>query len=157
MNYFEFYGFPVRFEVDSDALKRRFYENSKKYHPDFHTRSDEAGQADAMEMSALNNEAWKVLSDPDKRMRYILEIKNMLGDESQTPPLHQDFLMDMMDINEALMELASDFDQGRYEKTLSGIQAIEQQLETEIRPVLAAFRDQPEAEESLGKVRDYYL
>jgi molecular chaperone HscB len=157
MNYFEFYGIPVGFALDADALKRQYYLNSKKYHPDFHTRSDEQGQAEALEMSALNNEAWKVLSDPDKRMRYVLEIKGLLGDESTTPPLPQDFLMDMMDINEVLMELEFDFDRLTYEKALKDVQNIEQELDTDIHPVLQSYRDQPEMEDTLKKVRDFYL
>jgi molecular chaperone HscB len=157
MNFFEFFGIPVRFNPDLDLIRRRFYENSKKYHPDFHTRSDEAGQADAMDMSAMNNEAWKVLSDPDKRMRYILEINHLLGDEQQTPPLPQAFLMDMMDINEALMELEFDFDQNLYDKVILSLQAAENELESGIAPILLSFEDQQDATDDLKKVLDFYL
>jgi molecular chaperone HscB len=90
-------------------------------------------------------------------MRYVLEIKGLLGDESTTPPLPQDFLMDMMDINEVLMELEFDFDRLTYEKALKDVQNIEQELDTDIHPVLQSYRDQPEMEDTLKKVRDFYL
>ncbi|MBL7775441.1 MAG: Fe-S protein assembly co-chaperone HscB, partial [Saprospiraceae bacterium] len=98
MNYFEFFNIPVSFQVDQDALRRRFYENSKKYHPDFHTLANAAQQADMLEKSTLNNEAYQTLSDPDRRMRYVLQLNGLLQEEGQqTVP--QDFLLDMMAIN----------------------------------------------------------
>jgi len=157
MNYFEFYGIPVSFVVEAEALRRIFYRKSKQYHPDFHTLAGEEEQADMLDLSSLNNEAYKTLSDPDRRMRYILEINGLLGNENKQTPLPQDFLMDMMDINEALMELEMDPDAARYAETLNEVEQIENQLNTSIKPVLDVFVADENGIQALPGVRDFYL
>lgn len=156
MNYFEFFDIPVGFFPDEAALRRTFLLNSKKYHPDFHTLADEAQQADMLEQSTLNNEAYNTLADPDRRIRYVLEIKGLLGDEQSQPALPQDFLMDMMDINESLMELEMDFDAQRYAQTLRAVEEMEQQLNQAVEPVLKQYSD-PGGDALLPEVRNYFF
>ena len=106
MNYFELYDIPESFEIDQAALKRKFLELSKKYHPDFHTLNDEGEQEYALKMSVLNNKAYKTLKNKELLTAYILELNGIpLGDNDSIP---QDFLMEMMDINERLMDIQMD-------------------------------------------------
>lgn len=156
MNFFEFYGLPLSFNVDTARLRSVFLQNSKKFHPDFHTLAGEAEQAEMLEQSTRNNEAYKILSDPDRRMRYILEIKGLIGPEETHPPLPQAFLMDMMDLNESLMELEFDFDPQRYEAALRSINDLEQTLDREIAPVLNNWTE-GDGPQALAGVRDYFL
>eukprot|EP01037_Dinobryon_pediforme_P000940 gene940-947_t len=104
MNYFEFYGIPESFAPDTALLKKKFYELSKKYHPDFYANEDEAKQQEILELSTLNNKAYQTLSDPNKRLEYILSLHELLK-EGAKPQLPADFLMEMMDINERLMDV----------------------------------------------------
>src|ERR1700749_2915950 len=104
INYFDFYAIPETFNPDKTALKKTFYELSKKYHPDFHANEDEAKQQEILELSTINNKAWQTLSDPNKRLEYILKTHDLLQ-EGAKPQLPGDFLMEMMDINERLMEI----------------------------------------------------
>src|ERR1700760_2548299 len=104
MNYFEFYDIPESFAVDVPALKKKFYELSKRYHPDFYANEDEAKQQEILELSTLNNKAYQTLSDPAKRLEYILKLHDLVS-EGAKPQLPADFLMEMMDINERLMEV----------------------------------------------------
>ncbi|MCB0527956.1 MAG: Fe-S protein assembly co-chaperone HscB [Saprospiraceae bacterium] len=156
MNYFEFFDIPVSFRVDTSALRRQYLENSKKYHPDFHTLAGDEVQADMLEMSTLNNEAYKTLLDPDRRMRYILEINGLLGEEESQPALSQDFLMEMMEINEALMELEFDFDQTRYDAAMAALVQQEKQLLDLVQPVLDSWKE-ADGKAALAPVLDYYL
>ncbi|MFN0036482.1 MAG: Fe-S protein assembly co-chaperone HscB [Saprospiraceae bacterium] len=157
MNYFEFYGIPVALSVDDSALRQAYLLNSKKYHPDFHTLSGEAEQAEALELSTRNNEAFKTLSDPDKRVRHVLELKGLLGQDNENPTLPQDFLMEMMDINEALMELEFDFDAERYAATLQSVNTLENDLETQVQPMLSAWTEASSDDADLLQVRDYFF
>src|SRR5579863_8354566 len=104
MNYFEFYGIPESFNPDTALLKKKFYELSKQYHPDFYANEDELKQQEILELSTLNNKAYQTLSDPYKRLEYILRTHELLL-EGAKPQLPSDFLMEMMDINERLMEV----------------------------------------------------
>jgi molecular chaperone HscB len=157
VNFFEFYQIPVSFQVDEPEMKRVFYRNSKKFHPDFHTLSDDTLQADMLEMSSLNNEAYKTLSDPDLRMRYILQMHGLLGDEQQPAALPQSFLMDMMDINEALMEQEFDFEEKRFEEVQNQVQELENQLNQSIAPQLLVTNSDSAWEAALVAIRDFYL
>ncbi len=71
LDYFEFYNFPRSFQVDEKVLRQLYLEHSRKYHPDFHTLSGEVEQARVLDLSTQNNEAFKTLSDPDKRIQYV--------------------------------------------------------------------------------------
>lgn len=156
MNYFEFYGIPVSLSVDEPALRRTFYQNSKKYHPDFHTLAGEAQQAEMLELATRNNEAYQTLSDPDRRMRYVLQLYGMLEEEGkQTVP--QDFLMDMMEINEAIMELEFDFDSEKYAQTQEAVQQLENDLLLEIRPLLETDSWETDPAVQLQPVLEYFL
>jgi len=104
MNYFEFYGISESFTPDVTLLKKKFYELSKKYHPDFHANESDEKQQEILELSTINNKAYNTLSDPYKRLEYVLRTHNLLEDGAK-PQLPSDFLMEMMDINERLMEV----------------------------------------------------
>jgi molecular chaperone HscB len=104
MNYFDFYGIPESFNPDQAALKKKFYQLSKQYHPDFYANEDDAKQQEILELSTINNKAYHALSDPAKVLEYILRLHNLVS-EGAKPQLPGDFLMEMMDINERLMEV----------------------------------------------------
>lgn len=104
MNYFKFYDIPETFTPDIVGLKKRYYDLSKKYHPDFFANEDNARQQEILELSTLNNKAYQTLLDPNKRLEYILK-EHGLVNEGAKPQLPADFLMEMMDLNERLTEI----------------------------------------------------
>jgi molecular chaperone HscB len=104
MNYFDFYSIPESFNPDQAELKKIFYRLSKQYHPDFYANEDDAKQQEILELSTLNNKAYQALSDPAKLLEYILRLHELVS-EGAKPQLPSDFLMEMMDINERLMEV----------------------------------------------------
>lgn len=156
MNYFEFFGIPVAFVIDEAALKQAFYANSKKYHPDFYTLADEEKQAEILELSTLNNKAYQTLQDFDKRMAYILELKEVFAEEGANE-VPQDFLMEMMDINEALMELEFDFDPESFEKVQQQLQDFENQLYSEVEDFIVHYDDLQPSKEALEAIKEYYF
>lgn len=156
MDYFEFYDIPRSFQSDDASLRSIFLKNSKKYHPDFYTLEGDEKQAEVLEMSTLNNEAYKILSNPDKRMKYLLELEGVLSEEGQNK-IPQDFLMDIMDINEAVMELEFDFDKTAYDKAIQQLESLENDLYSQVAPLLDQYQGQTDQKASLTKIKDYYL
>ena len=156
MNYFEFYNLPISFNVDAAALKKTFYSYSKRYHPDFFTLESEAEQAKILELSTLNTQAYKTLSDTERRMKYVLEITGAMGEEGQNK-LPQDFLGDMMDINEAIMELEFDPDETILEKVKNDVQIIENQLLKDIKSVLDNYKHGETIASELEKIKIFFL
>jgi len=106
MNYFDFYGLPETFSLNDADVKKKFYQLSKQYHPDFYANEDEAKQQEILELSTLNNKAYQTLANPAKRLEYILRLHNLVS-EGAKPQLPADFLIEMMDINERIMEVDS--------------------------------------------------
>ena len=155
VNYFDFFDIPIVFNLDRQALRSKFIANSKKYHPDFYTLESEEEQERVLELSTLNNKAWKELSDPQKRVAHLLHIKNAMPEEGQAK-IPQEFLMEMMDINEALMELEFDEDVEKKKVVLNSIDSLVSQIQQEGQAAMSAW-DEDQEEGFLEVVRDYYL
>ncbi len=156
MNYFEFFNLPVAFILDEAALKSSFYVNSKRFHPDFYATASAEEQAHALQMSTLNNEAYRILSDLDRRMQYVLGLKGVLAEEGQNEA-PADFLMEMMELNEALMELEFDFDPDTFQQVSQQIESMESSLFEEVAPLLQAYNDQQPDPVALELIKDYYF
>ncbi len=155
MNYFEFFEIPVAFYLDEVALKQRFLKNSKMFHPDFYTLESEDKQAEILELATFNNQAYLTLSDFDKRLKYILELKGMLEDHRQTIP--NEFLMEMMDINEAIMELEFDFDESAFETASKRVGELEAEILANAKPIMEAYTESSSNDASLETVKDFFL
>jgi molecular chaperone HscB len=156
MNYFEVFKLPVSLQVDKSSLRTAFLKLSKQFHPDYHTLADEAQQARMLEQSTQVNQAYTILMDDDARIRHVLQLNGLLGDEQDKQTLPQSFLMDMMDINEAIMELQFEKDSARYAQTLTQVEALEAQLQTSIQPVLDTWQAD-QGIEPLEQVKDFFL
>ncbi len=156
MNYFEFYNIPISFNVDAVALKKTFYSYSKKYHPDFYTLESEERQAEILELSTLNTQAYKTLSDAERRMKYVLELTGAMGEEGQNK-LPQAFLSDMMDINEAIMDLEFDPNPEEIERVKKDVQLFDNQLVADIKPVLDSYQHGDSASDALEKIKIFFL
>ncbi|MEY5068981.1 MAG: Fe-S protein assembly co-chaperone HscB, partial [Bacteroidota bacterium] len=89
--------------------------------------------------------------DPSKRIAYILELKGLLT-EDESYQLPQDFLMEMMEVNEALMELEFDSDENTLHDIGRKVTAMEQAIQVELAACTAALSDANEAEQD-----DLYL
>jgi molecular chaperone HscB len=157
MNYFELYELPISFNPDQNVIKQQFYALSKKYHPDFYINESPQRQEEVLELSTLNNKAFQVLKDPQKRLQYILTLKEQLI-EGENYALPQDFLMEMMEINEALMELEFDKDEEKLNGLRNEIAKIETTLLEELHALTGSFdTDVAKDKESLLKaIKDLY-
>ena len=156
-SYFELYDLPLTFKVDEVLLKKKFYALSREYHPDFHANESQEKQEEILELSTLNNKAYNVLSDPLKRIEYILELHDMLAEEDKYT-LPQDFLMDMMDVNEALMDMEIDPDPSRLMTLSAEIDQLEASLFDELKLLTNEFdaKTNPDPNSILLKIKDIW-
>ncbi|MDF3076190.1 MAG: hscB [Sphingobacteriaceae bacterium] len=157
MNYFEFYNIPEAFNVDELAVKRKFYELSKQYHPDFYINESADKQQQILELSTINNKAYQVLSDDGRRLKYMLELNGLIT-EDEKYKLPQSFLMEMMDVNEALMELEFDAVEAGIQKISLEVDEIEKTLSKELKSLSQAFdkAEQEERNSILLKIKDLW-
>lgn len=97
-----------------------------------------------------------MLSDDDRRLRHLLEIKGTLEAEGQNK-VPQAFLMEIMEVNEALMELEFEDDPAVRLKVESLIDQLESDLESEVASLLADYDADKVTETDLQLLKDYYL
>ncbi len=138
IDFFEFYGLPISFHPNKEKIKAKFYELSKQYHPDRHANESQEKQDEVLEFTTINNKAFKTLSNQNLLIPYILEKYNLLseGDKYQLP---QDFLMEMMEVNEALMELEFEPDDSKQLEITSQIKTVEAELLKELNVLTNDF------------------
>jgi molecular chaperone HscB len=158
-NYFAFYGLPEAFVLDEAALKSKYYQLSRELHPDFHAQDTPAAQAEALRLSTLNTDAYRTLADPDRRMAYLLGQHGMLEEGSAQNQLPSDFLMEVMDLNEQLMELEMDPAPAATQQLDAEVTALADTLDAGIQPVLVGYGQLPPDHRpaALAQVRTYYL
>jgi len=85
VDYFTFFGFPRKLNVDASVLEREFYDLSRKLHPDLYARADSREQEWSLEQSSLLNDAYRTLRDPIKRTEYLLRLEGVeLEEQSKT-------------------------------------------------------------------------
>jgi molecular chaperone HscB len=106
-DYFAFFGFPRKLQLDAAALEKRFHELSWKLHPDNFVRAGEDERALSLERSSQLNDAFRTLREPVARVEYVLAIEGMRKEgttKQQAPP---ELLEEVFELNESLDELRS--------------------------------------------------
>ncbi|UOR03830.1 DnaJ domain-containing protein [Hymenobacter aerilatus] len=156
-DYFEFYHLPESFLPSEADIKRQYYALSREYHPDFHATAPPERQQEILRLATLNTNAYRTLSDPDARMAYILGRHGLLEEGKQELP--PDFLMEVMELNEQLMELEFDPDQAVVERVENEVNNLNDTLEAGIEPVLIGYAQLPAdtRPQALQQIRTYYL
>src|SRR2546430_14233007 len=107
MDHFEVFGLPRRLAVDTAELQRKFYELSRRYHPDFHQAAPPEEQVRALEASAGLNAAYRTLRDPIARIEYLVRLeegRDTKEGATVKPKAPPELLEEMFEIQEALAE-----------------------------------------------------
>ena len=151
MNYFELFDIPVQLKVDKSFLSAKFFELSKKYHPDYFVNSDDEAQAEALEKSALLNKAWKTFQNSDETIKYVLQLKGLLEEEEKYE-LPADFLMEVMEINEQLMDIAS----APSAQLETRIDELQTEIYEPVKQIVEDYQEGVTTENELLNVKDYY-
>ena len=144
MNYFELFEIPITPEVNQVELNKKYLALQRKYHPDFFTNASEDEKSEALERSSLINEGLKTLKNPENTLQYVLQLKGLIEPEEKYR-LPNDFLMEMMELNEELDE-----------QSLTAIKAYETGLYKEVQPILQGYDDQKITAEELARLKEYY-
>jgi molecular chaperone HscB len=153
MNYFQLLGVPQGFFPDKALVRKKYYELSRKFHPDFFAQQGEAAREQAEERLKEVHAAYSVLSDVGKTMAYLLELETgMVSDEKYA--LSPDFLMEMMELNEAMQE--ADTAEGKTEITTKILEK-KMELYENIKPVLEAYQPGLVSPEAMLPIKDYFF
>jgi len=122
-DYFELFGLPARFELDIESLAARYRELQAQTHPDRFAGASDQEKRTAMQLTTYLNEAYQALKDPAKRARCLLELQGLGVDEHANRAMAPAFLMEQMELREALAAVKDSADpQSRLEGLLGDVQ-----------------------------------
>lgn len=77
VDYFTFFGFPRKLDLDTSSLEKEFYALSRRLHPDVFAQSDPQEREWSLEQSSMLNDAYRTLKDPIKRTEYLLRLEGV--------------------------------------------------------------------------------
>lgn len=77
VDYFSFFGFPRKLELDTALLEKEFYSLSRRLHPDVFARAEDQERSWSLEQSSMLNDAYRTLKDPIKRTEYLLRLEGV--------------------------------------------------------------------------------
>ena len=95
-------------------------------------------------------------NDQDKTIHYLLRIKGLLEEGEQFEPDPQ-FMMEVMDIDEELMELGLDENQEQLMNVEQKANRLMLKIYEDIAPVIENYREDFTTEEELLQVKDFYF
>ncbi|MBM3415194.1 MAG: Fe-S protein assembly co-chaperone HscB [Bacteroidetes bacterium] len=152
MTYFELFEIPLQLKVDKTGLPLKYFELSRKYHPDFFTNASAEEQAEALEKSALLNKAFRTFQNPDETIKYVLQLKGLLEEEEkyELPPA---FLMEVLTINEAMMDAEDETVKGKLKLAIDKIQL---EIYEPVQKMVEHYQEGITTEKELLQVKEYY-
>ena len=152
MNYFELFGLPIGFRVDTIQLRKAFMEIQRSSHPDKFAQASPEEQEAALEKSSMANKGFTLLNNKALVIPYVLELNGyMEADEKYA--LDPDFLMEMMELNEAWMD-ADDEDMKKLVK--QRVDTIQSAILTPVKAVLETTSVHTISREEMSQVKEYY-
>lgn len=104
--HFELFDLPVSFDIDLQDLSQRYRDLQRVAHPDRFANASDRERRLSVEKAAAINDAHQILKSPQRRARYMLELQSVSFDDEKDTALDPAFLMEQIELREALGELS---------------------------------------------------
>ncbi len=152
MNYFELFGLPIGFQVDTQKLRAAFMEIQKASHPDKFAQGTSEEQEAALEQSSLANKGFTLLNQKERILPYVLELLGIITPDEKYA-LEPDFLMEMMDLNEAWMDAA---DENSKQTIIQQVESLKKEIYAPIQDYMEMGQIDTIAQEAMLQIKSYY-
>lgn len=106
-NYFELFDQPVGFAIDDASLTERYRALQQVLHPDRHAAATDAERRWSVQAASFVNEAYQALRSPLSRATYLLSLNGIGIDEETDTSMPPAFLMEQMELREAMDDAGS--------------------------------------------------
>ena len=169
MSYFDVFSLPPKLHIDTAALEKQFYAQSRRLHPDRFASRPAAEQDEALRQSSQLNDAYRTLKDAILRTQYLLKLEGVDleeqskaatdaaraagGEKKQVVP--PELLEEVFELNMQLQEMKMAKQMGEDEFTVLFHQGARDSIQLQLvgeRTLLAIVFDQ---RTNLGLVRFY--
>lgn len=109
-NYFAIFNLPVAFNIDLNIVAGEFRELQKAVHPDRFAQGSDQERLLAVQKTSQVNQAYQTLRDPVARAQYMLQLQGVETSAETDTTMDSDFLMEQMEIREAIAEVRDQSD-----------------------------------------------
>ncbi len=152
-NFFQLFGLPERFHIDSTELSQRYRALQGEVHPDKFAHRPESERRLSMQWATQINQAYQTLGNPVQRGRYLLQQHGVDTLEETNTAMPADFLMQQMEWREAIEEAARACDAGALTALESRLQHGMRELETRLAVKIDDMHDYPGAALDVRKLK----
>lgn len=124
--YFELLGLPQRYALNLEELEGRYREASRHWHPDRFSRAPASERAAVLQRATDLNQAYRTLKSVSRRAEYLLKLRGVdLASEEpgKQPAMPPEFLGEIMELREELMDGRAERDSGRLRRLRGTIDA----------------------------------
>jgi molecular chaperone HscB len=139
VKYFEALGIRPQLSLDTAALQKRFYELSRQWHPDRFSTRPAAEQVQALETTALLNDAFRTLKDPITRAEYVLAGNGLEAATQRGRDVPPELLEEVLEFNMALEEA----DPAALDRWYAHFRDLLTQIDQELEGLFAAYDADP--------------
>lgn len=141
-DYFQLFGLPRAYEIDQGTLDAAYERLSFEHHPDFFAAAAPEEQARAERAAAELNKAYAILSTPESRAEYLLELL-AVGSELDPKQLPEGFLAEMFVLQEEVDEAA---DEPQRVRLAGRVDAALQEARVELQALFGDVLETPRSE-----------
>ncbi|MFA7351755.1 MAG: Fe-S protein assembly co-chaperone HscB [Methylotenera sp.] len=151
-NYFQLFGLPEQFEIDTQSLALNFRKIQSASHPDRFVSATPDEKLQSMQMATTANEAYSTLKNPATRAKYLLELQgiNAIADTNTAMPM--DFLMQQMEWREQLEDAKAAKDIPALEQLMTELQAESKSIQADLAKLFDTKKDYPSATDAARKL-----
>jgi molecular chaperone HscB len=142
-DYYRFFGLKRSLALDTADLQKRFYELSRRLHPDRFTQKAARERQYSLEATAILNDGYRVLRDPLMRAEYVLKQEGFDIGEQRSKDVPPELLEEVFELNMALEELRhGDEDaRGQLEGAQGKFLAMRESIDKELEGLFRRFDD----------------
>ncbi len=152
-NFFQLFGLPEHFRIDSAELSQRYRVLQGEVHPDKFSHRPESERRLSMQWATQINEAYQTLGNPVQRGRYLLQQRGVDTLEETNTSMPADFLMQQMEWREAIEEAAQARDTVALTTLESRLQHEMRELETQLAVKIDDWNDYSSAALDVRKLK----
>lgn len=151
-NHFELFGLAPGFVLEHERLEQAYREIQARVHPDRFAHAGEAERRASMQWTTRVNEAYRTLTSPVARAKYLLELNGVDVAFETNTQMPSQFLMQQMELREALETAQEGKDAAALDALRKDLTEARGGLVDELAQLLDGRRDYRAAVESVRKL-----
>lgn len=126
IDYFMFLSLPRKLTIDVAELEKRFYDLSRRLHPDYFMNAAPEERRSSMDRASTLNDAYRTLREPVSRAKYLLSLEGYKEAEKRAPT---DLLEEVFELNMQIEELKQAKRMGDADETATATESLRAALE----------------------------